>query len=198
MANGMIDEEEDERSFRILLLSIITFLTIMMFFISGSLKWVIGLSIILFLGVILIFEIYNRSAEISFWKRDNELDSIVNLNLERMSEIAGRAYHDKTISKSLFEERVKEEFIKKLKNYKNISDAEMERLMENPKELREIIDDDMITKFILESKSYNQAVHEQATTKKSFTQKFGLAKITVDKDYKDKINEILERMEEWN
>ncbi len=198
MSNTTIEKEETESMFRILLLSIIALLAVFMAFVGGSLKWIVGLSIIIFIGAIIIFEIYNRTVGISDWERDNELDSIVNLNLEKLSEIAGRAYRDRTISKALLEERIKEEFIKKVKNHKNISDAKMERLLQNPEKLREIIDDDVITEFIVGSKSYNKVIHEESKSKKSFLEKLGFRKITIDKNYKERIDEVLDRMEEWN
>ena len=198
MTNTTIEEESEERLLKLIIVSIIALLAIFMAFVGGSLRWLVGLVIIVFMGIIVIFQIYERSIGISNWGRDNELDSIVNLNLERLSEIAGRAYRKRTISKALLEDRIKEEFIKKIKNHKNLSDAEMEKLLKDPDELREIIDDDLIADFILRSKSYNKVIHDESTSKKSFFDKLGFRKITVDKDYKERIDEILKRMEEWN
>lgn len=198
MPNGAMNKDKNEKQFRLLLISIIIFLTIMMFFIEGSLKWLLGLFIILFIGGIVVFEIYERTRDISFWERNNELDRIVNLNLERLSKIAGRAYRDRTVSKALFEERIKEEFIKKLKNHKNLSDAEMKRLLKDPNRLRKIIGDDLITEFIVGDKSYTQAVQNRSKPKKSFLDKLGFRNISINKDYKERIDEVLKRMEEWN
>ena len=198
MPNGAMNKDKNEKQFRLLLISIIIFLTIMMFFIEGSLKWLLGLSIILFIGGIVVFEIYEGTRDITFWDRNNELDRIVNMNLERLSEIAGRAYRDRTVSKALFEERIKEEFIKKLKNHKNLSDAEMKRLLKDTNRLRKIIGDDLITEFIVGDKSYTQAVQDQSKPKKSFLNKLGFRNISINKDYKERIDEVLKRMEEWN
>jgi len=198
MSNAPVEKEGQERLFHMVMISIIVVLAVMMTFIGGSLKWLLGLSIIFLMGVIILVEIYDSSNTISFWKRDNKLDSIVNLNLDRLSEIAERAYRSRTVSKALLEERIKEEFVKKLKNYKNLTDEETEKLLNNPKELREVVDDDVITNFIIGSKSYSKVVHEEPKSKKTFLQKIGFKNISVDKDYKERINEVLERMEEWN
>jgi len=198
MSAKVYDEKDDDRSFRLLLFSILLFLIAVMLFIDDTLKWVVGLFIILMMGGIIVFQIYEKSRDVSFWERDNELDSIVNLNLERVSDIAGRAYRDRTISKALLEQRIKEEFFKKIKNYKNLSDSKMEQIKNDPNRLRKIIDDDVITKFILESKGYSETVHDESGNKKPISKIFGFKKISINKDYKQRIDEVLKRMEEWN
>ncbi|MFW6195866.1 MAG: hypothetical protein ACOC5D_00895 [Thermoplasmatota archaeon] len=200
----MSDLTPDE-AYRKLLLILIAFLSLFFIFLGGYTEWILGLIVLLLMCMLIASEVSSRSRDMSFWERDNELDSELNMNLKEISSVADRAYSGKKVSKARLEERIIKEFLGKVKTIKGLSDDEVKKMLNDPEELKEKIDDDRITSFILNSKSFTDIVHEKSIHEQSVNRWSTLKKKlkikkkeTKDEGYKDRINEILERMEEWN
>lgn len=194
-----------DKTYRKLLLILIAFLSLFFIFLGGYSEWVLGLIVLLLMCMLIASEVSSRSRDMSFWERDNELDSELNMNLKEISNVADRAYSGKKVSKARLEERIIKEFLGKVKTKKGLSDDDVKKMLNDPEELKEKINDDRITDFILNSKSFTDIVHEKSIHEQSVNRWSTLKnklkikkKETKDEGYKDRINEILRRMEEWN
>ncbi|MFP4050565.1 MAG: hypothetical protein ACLFVB_02360 [Thermoplasmata archaeon] len=205
MFEKKVSDLTPDEAYRKLLLILIVFLSLFFIFLGGYTEWVLGLIVLLLMCMLIGSEVSSRSKDMSFWERDNELDSELNMNLKEISNVADRAYSGKKVSKARLEERIIKEFLGKVKTIKGLSDDEVKKMLNDPEELKEKIDDDKITSFILNSKSFTDIVHEKSIHEQSVNRWSTLKKKlkikkkeTKDEGYKDRINEILERMEEWN
>ena len=204
MSNGTMGEIELDVAFRKFLLVFIGVLSIFFLFLDGYFEWMLGLFVLGLMSLLILSELKGRSSEMSFWKRNDELDFELNMNLKEISEMAERAYHGKKVSKAFLEERIIKEFLNKVKTERDLDKEEVEEILDDEEKLKEIIDDDKITEFILGTKSYTDLVHEKSIHENPDTRwsrlkkKFKFEKETIDEDYIKRIDNILKRMEEWN
>jgi len=204
MFEDTMEELTPDKTYRKLMLGLIVFLSFFFIFMGGYIEWVLGLIVLALMCMLILSEISGRSRDMSFWKRDNELDIELNMNLKEISKVADRAYYGKKVSKAKLEERIIKEFLGKVKLERSLSNDEIKTLLNDPDKIKKIVDDEQITSFILGSKSYTDIVHEKSiherpeTRWSSIKKKFKINKETKDEDYKERINEVLERMEEWN
>ncbi|MFW5928158.1 MAG: hypothetical protein ACOCSL_03060 [Thermoplasmatota archaeon] len=204
MFEKTFDELKPDKAFRNFLIGLILFLSLFFVIMGGFYEWVLGLFVLALMCLLIVGEVSGRSRDMLFWKREDEVDSELNMNLKEVSKVAERAYTGKKVSKARLEERIIKEFLSKIKTERELSNDEVEEMLDEPKELRERIDDDQITEFILGSKSFTDIVHEKSiheqpdTRWSNFKKKFKFKKETYDEEYKRKINNILKRMEEWN
>lgn len=173
----------------------IMILAIFMYLIGNPGQWIVGLIIIGLIGLNIVYYLYNKSDKVRMWERENKLDDIVHLKISRTSEIARRAFKGNELSQAILEEKMISEFIKKLKEERNLTDAEIDYLLDHPSKLKKIIGDDELSMFVLKGKSLQkmlQKIDEGDSTKKKF------GKLIEDKAYKRKIERLHKKMEEWN
>ncbi len=204
MFEDTMEELTPDKTYRKLMLGLIAFLSFFFIFMGGYIEWVLGLIVLALMCLLIVSEISDRSRDMSFWKRDNELDIELNMNLKEISKVADRAYNGKKVSKAKLEEHIIKEFLEKIKIERSLSNDEIENLLDDPDKMKKIVDDEKITSFILGSKSYTDIVHEKSIHERPDTRwsriikKFKNNKEERNEDYKERINEVLERMEEWN
>lgn len=204
MFEDKMEEITPDKAYRKLLIGLIALLSFSFIFMGGYVEWVIGLFVLLLMCMLIASEISDRSRDMAFWKRDDELDQELNMNLKEVSKVAERAYSGKKVSKARLEERIIKEFLSKVKTEKDLSDDDIEEMLDHPEKLKERIDDEEITDFILGSKSFTDIVHEKSIHEQDISRwtnlrdKLKFKKETKDENYKERIDEIIERMEEWN
>lgn len=193
---GLFGLEEGELGVYILEALILIALLGMMFSVGGTFQWALGVIILTILGGIFASKLIQGTRKLSGWRRDNELDDIVRMELPRTSEMVEGAFKGKELSRAFLEQRLKRNFIVKLKDEKSLDDEELEPLLEDPDELNEIIQDEKITNFLIEGKDYQKLVR-----KKDWEDEdegiFSSTHMTVGKKYKKKITDLIERMEDW-
>ena len=173
-------------------------------FIGSYMEWVLGLFVLLLICILIASEIGDMSSEMSFWERKDDVDYELNMNLKEISKVADRAFSGKKVSKARLEERIIKEFLGKVKTNRELSDDDIKDMLNNPEVLKERIDDDKITDFILGSKSFTDIVHEKSIHEQDISRwselkdKLKFKKKVKDENYKERIDEVLKRMEEWN
>ncbi|MFO7791739.1 MAG: hypothetical protein R6W73_02000 [Candidatus Saliniplasma sp.] len=174
---------------------VISLLIILMIALGNPLKWVVSLIILGWFGLNMINHIYNKTDDMELWKRENELDEIVHLHISRLSDITEKAYEGKELSRGLLEEYLIDEFIKKIKDKRNLTNSEVKYLLDHPTDLKKVIEDDELTNFVLKGKSLKKVLQNEPDddSKEKFFERR-----KIDKAYKRKIERLVKKMEEWN
>ena len=204
MFGKKVDDVTPDKAYRKLMIGLIALLSFFFIFMGGYIEWVLGLFVLLLMCILIASEIGDMSSEMSFWERDDDIDYELNMNLKEISKVADRAFSGKEVSKARLEDRIIKEFLGKVKTNRELSDDDIKDMLNNPKLLKEKIDDDKITDFILGSKSFTDIVHEKSIHEQDISRwsnlkdKLKFKKEVKDENYKERIDEILKRMEEWN
>lgn len=178
-------------------LVLIGILVIFMLVLGNPLRWIVSLIILGLLGFNMVNHIRHRTENMDVWKRENELDDIVHLHISRISEVTKNAYYGKKLSRGILEEYLTDEFIEKMKDKRNLTDSEIDYLLDHPDDLKKVIRDDELTDFILKAKSLKKVLQKDYYGSDKKEKKF-FEKEKLDKAYKNKINRLVKKMEEWN
>ncbi len=178
-------------------LVLIGILVIFMLVLGNPLRWIVSLIILGLLGFNMVNHIRHRTENMDVWKRENELDDIVHLHISRISEVTKNAYYGKKLSRGILEEYLTDEFIEKMKDKRNLTDSEIDYLLDHPGDLKKVIRDDELTDFILKAKSLKKVLQKDYYGSDKKEKKF-FEKEKLDKAYKNKINRLVKKMEEWN
>jgi len=178
-------------------LVLIGILVIFMLVLGNPLRWIVSLIILGLLGFNMVNHIRHRTENMDVWKRENELDDIVHLHISRISEVTKNAYYGKKLSRGILEEYLTDEFIEKMKDKRNLTDSEIDYLLDHPGDLKKVIRDDELTDFILKAKSLKKVLQKDYDGSDKKEKKF-FEKEKLDKAYKNKINRLVKKMEEWN
>jgi len=178
-------------------LVLIGILVIFMLVLGNPLRWIVSLIILGLLGFNMVNHIRHRTENMDVWKRENELDDIVHLHISRISEVTKNAYYGKKLSRGILEEYLTDEFIEKMKDKRNLTDSEIDYLLDHPDDLKKVIRDDELTDFILKAKSLKKVLQKDYDGSDKKEKKF-FEKEKLDKAYKNKINRLVKKMEEWN
>ncbi|MGM0405725.1 MAG: hypothetical protein ACQEQM_06245 [Thermoplasmatota archaeon] len=174
---------------------IIIVLLVFMFLVGNPGQWIVGLIVLGIVGLNIFFNLYGKSEKLDKWERKNKLDNIIHLKISRTSDVAKSAFKGKKVSQAILEEKLIDEFIKKMMDKKNLNEAEIKILFDNPSKLKKVIGDEEISSFVLKGKSLKkllQNLDEDASKKVLFRA------IKEDKEYKRKIERLIKKMEEWN
>jgi len=161
---------------------------------GGDLRLTMANLILAIIGFNLVYWMLENTGESDIWKSEEEFDKRVNLKLKDTSELVERAYSGMELSRGLLEKKIENLYLSKLKNERNLSQDELRKLLKNPEEFRQVVDDDIISDFILarkkEDEGENEIVdveeNEESSTKKS-----------KGEDYEKLISKLLKRIERW-
>ncbi len=180
----------------LLLLLIVSFFVLTLEGGSGIQKSIgraLGFLLLIVIGFDLIQLTMSSTEKPDFWKEKKELDETINLRMQDTSVLLQRASEGKKISQKMFLEKVRKIFIMKLKEKKDLSEKDVRYLLRNPDEFRSMVQDDMISDFMLS----NDHGREQKKGLERFLRP-GSKDEESKKDYEKKVKEIIRRIEEWN
>ncbi|MFW6040324.1 MAG: hypothetical protein ACOC85_00630 [Thermoplasmatota archaeon] len=155
-----------------------------MFYTTGSLQLTILLSILSVLSIFIAINLLSNTKKLEFWKDETELDEFMETRIPRMSRLVERAFEGKRLSRNLFENKLKKDFLIKVKDEKNLTKTQINYLLNYPSKLENIIGDKMIVDFITSQESLDDVISKE------------FEKISKS-DYKKKIEKLLKKMEEW-
>ncbi len=174
---------------------IIFVLLVFMFLIGNPGQWIVGLIILGLVGLNIFFKLYGKSEKLDKWERKNKLDDIVHLKISRTSDVAKSAFKGKELSQAILEEKLIDEFIKKMMDKRNLNESEIKFLFDNPSKLKKVVGDEEISSFVLKGKSLKKVLQN---LDEDVSKKVLFRAIKEDKDYKRKIERLIKKMEEWN
>ncbi len=155
-------------------------LTAIMLSWGGQPQLTLAIIILLIIGLNLLSWLYGKTDEAVIWEQEEELSEELNLKLAETSDLFRRASQGMELSQGLLEKKVRNLFMSKLKDEKNLSQEEIRELLQNPEDFRRVVDDEVISDFVLSK------LDDQEDVKKE-----------MDKEYEDWILGIIESIERW-
>lgn len=152
---------------------------------------IVAFIIILLLAYSLITWTSKITEESEDWIEKESLDEDINLKIQDISELLGRACEGKEKSQEILQKRLKKVFFLKLKEIEDISDNDLRDLVKTPEEFSELVQDEVIADFIL---SMEEESNETNSDKFKF---FSSSNVNSQKKYKQKIKKVIQRIDEW-
>jgi len=125
------------------------------------------------------------------WTEKEVLDEDINLRIKDISELIKRASEGQNVSQDILHNKLKKIFFLKLKEVEDISDNELNELVRKPDEFRKVVQDEVIADFILSMEK------DSGETKNGKVKFLSSSKRDWEKDYKKKIKDIIQRIDEW-
>ncbi len=174
-------EELANRLYYIFMTLSVLVLTGFMLIMGGMPRLTLAILILLIIGVNLVNWLRERTETWEIWEQEEEFEEMLNLKLNETSDLFRRASQGMELSQKLLEKKIKKLFISKLKYEKNLSQEEVGKLLQNPDEFRQIVDDGMISDFMLSG-----YVEDEEIGKKDR-----------EKDYEEWTLALLRRIERW-
>ncbi|MEF8873732.1 MAG: hypothetical protein V5A88_03560 [Candidatus Thermoplasmatota archaeon] len=123
-----------------------------------------------------------------FWREKEDLDEEVNLRMRKTSKIIERASSGEKTSKKTLSEKIKKTFLIKLKEKRDLTEEEVQELLEDEEEFRRIVQDEVISDYILEDLEEEEEKGKIATFLSSLEDK---------EEYRKKTKQVIRRVEGW-
>ncbi|MFP4608649.1 MAG: hypothetical protein ACOCTR_02580 [Candidatus Natronoplasma sp.] len=168
------DVEEGDRLYYILITILVVILTAFMLAWGGQPQLTLAIIILFIIGGNLVYWMYERTESSVVWEQEEELSEELNLKMKDDSDLIRRAFQGMELSQSLLEKKIKNLFIEKLKDERNLSKEEVRELLQRPEKFRQVVDDEVISTFILSEETERG-----------------------QKDYQEKIYRLIVRIERW-
>lgn len=168
------------------------FFLLMTLFTKG-IRGMLAMSIIIVGSYIVIKKASSRSRPSSSWSR-REFEHDGKLPLKKTSKILSKASRGSTVSRALLEERIREEILRKLRREKNLSEDDIEELIEQPEELFQVMDDWVLSEFVLYCRTRDDLI------KDSSEETQGSPDPWLPRDqrsYRAKVADVIKRAKEW-
>ncbi|MBS3781593.1 MAG: hypothetical protein KGY68_03165 [Candidatus Thermoplasmatota archaeon] len=149
---------------------------------GGMLRLTLAILILLVIGSNLVYWSMEETRYSDIWERDDEFDEVVNLKLKKNSDLVKRAFKGMELSQGYLEKKIRDLFLDKLMDDKNLSREETRELLKDSEKFRQVVDDEVISDFILSKREED----EQSSTER-----------LEGEDYEGWISTLLERIERW-
>ncbi|MFW5946086.1 MAG: hypothetical protein ACOCSJ_03720 [Candidatus Natronoplasma sp.] len=176
------EKEEGYRLYYLFMSLIVLGATVGIILIGGMFRLTLALFILFVIGFNLVYWMMEKTVYLEIWERKDEFDEEVNLNLRETSDLVERAFKGMELSQGYLEKKIRDLFMDKLMDNKNLSIRETRELLEEPDRFRQVVDDKIISDFILSKKEEN----EQSSTES-----------LEGEDYEQWISTLLKRIEGW-
>jgi len=157
--------------------------------IGGMLRLTLAIFILFLIGLNLIYWSIEKTENTAIWERKYELNEEVNLKLKKHSDLVRRAFQGMELSQGLLEKKISDLYFDKLKDKKNLSDEEIRELLSEPEELRRVVNDEIISDFILSKKETDEVLvgNDEIPSKERLK----------GEDYEQWISRLLKRVDKW-
>ncbi|MBS3781331.1 MAG: hypothetical protein KGY66_07420 [Candidatus Thermoplasmatota archaeon] len=177
---------------------------IILLIVGGDIGQLLSVTMIVWLGLFVIFMAGKKVSTISHWKRVMNNRKTQNLPLKRSSDITERAINGLKLSQMLIEKRLRRNIIEKVKEQKDLSKKEIEELIrENPSKLSEMVGDKELSNFIMNTKTIKDVVQEDTNSipmklsslfrnQRYFDQKDGTRTA-----FENRIRKIIKKIDDW-
>ena len=181
--------EEGDRLYYLLMGLIVVGLIAGIVLVGGMVRFTMAILILFLIGFNLIYWVVGDTENSDIWKREVEYHEEVNLKLRGSSELVQRAFKGMELSQGYLEKRVVDLFKEKLKDNRNLSENDVIELLNEPDEFRELVDDEIISDFILfkENRDEDGSIDDQSNKKERLK----------GEDYERWVSTLLKRIEGW-
>jgi len=151
-------------------------------FLGGMLRFTLAIFILFLIGFNLFYWSIEETENSEIWRKGDEFDEEVNLKLKEDSALVRRAFKGMEMSQGYLEKKIRDLFLDKLMESRNLSSEEIEKLLHQPDEIRHMVDDEILSDFILSK------LHED--------ERSSLERLSVE-EYERWISTLLKRIEVW-
>ncbi|MEF8832652.1 MAG: hypothetical protein V5A66_03930 [Candidatus Thermoplasmatota archaeon] len=152
--------------------------------ISGALARIIRFFILIILAYIVVNWSFSITEETEVFEESKEFDTDRNLQIEEISTLLERASDGKTRSQEVLHNNIKDIFFIKLKEKEGLSKNELRGMVKKPEKFRSIVQNDMISDFILSLEEENESNSDLEKMDKV--------------QYKKMIRKIIQEISEWD
>lgn len=168
---------------------------LVMTLLTKGVEGLIAMSIMIIGSYLLIKKISSKSRSSSKWSR-KRLEHDENLPLKKTSHLLSEASDGSKVSRALLEERIRKEILRKVKRERNMNDDEMEELIHHPDELFQEMNEEVLSEFILYSRTRDDLTEKEADRRKNLPE----SKSYLPRDprsYRSKLADVINRAKEW-
>ncbi len=164
---------------------------------SAALSRITGLVILVVLAYMLVTWTSSITEKSDVREQKQDLNDSTNLQVKEISTLLERASEGKTTSQEILHEKIKDIFIIKLKEKEDLTTERVRELMRNPKEFRKVVQDDMISDFILSLEKDSKAASQEMGSKAVSLSPEEKDKDKYKKEYKRNVRKIIQKINEW-
>lgn len=187
-----LKKEKGDLLYYLLTFLLILALAVAMIIGGGDLRLTLANLILIILGLNLIYWEIEGTETSEIWKSEEEFDKKVNLKLKDSSKLVERAHGGMELSQGILEKKITNLYLNKLKENRNLTQEEMRKLLKSPEEFKRVVDDDIISEFILSKKTEDTDTSEDVDERED-------AEIPTEgfegEDYEKWISKLLKRIE---
>lgn len=158
-------------------------------FVSGAMQWILVLLVITLIGLVVIYFMRKGIQKREKGKVEKRMSQFTG-ELARLHEAVGRGADGYKYSQYMIREQLAEVIAHKVRLGRGISPGRMEKLMEDESEVKRVVGDEVLAKFILGNRRGAEGWSDKVSGKKRSKE----SGITFIKE----IDEILKRAEVWN
>jgi len=176
------EEEEGNLLYYILMTIMVFGLALGIILFGGMVRLTLSILILLVIGFNLVYWVVEETEYSDIWRRDDEFDEVVNLKLRNSSDLVERAFKGMELSQRYLEKKIRDLFMDKLMDNRNLSREETRELLKEPEKFRQVVDDEIISDFIL--------------SKKKEAKQFSTERLERE-DYERWISTLLRRIKRW-
>jgi len=176
---------------------------IILLILAGGLGEVLATILTIWISLYLLFSALGKIKGSSSWKRSRNSKEKQNLPLKRTSDTMERAVEGLELSQMLIEKRLKKNLREKIKKEDRLSEKEIRQLIDNPSELKKVINDDELFDFMKNSKTIEDLSNKNTESLFSrvnnlFTfSKDIIRKKNNEKGFEKKMKKIIRKISDW-
>ncbi len=175
---------------------------IILIFLGEGLGELLVVALVIWISLFVIFSAAKKTTSLQPWSRIRSKGRLQNLPLKKTSDTTKRAIKGFQLSQMLIEKRLRKNFMEKIKDEKSFSDEEMKRLMDNPSELKDVIDDKVLFDFMINSKRVDDLFQKDTKSifpnvVKSIRSKKNSKEKKEKVNFEKKMEVIIEKISRW-
>ncbi|MEF8873725.1 MAG: hypothetical protein V5A88_03525 [Candidatus Thermoplasmatota archaeon] len=192
----LLPKKEGESLLYYLIMALIIFpMAVGIILVGGMLRLTLANLILFIIGFNLVYWSMEITEKSDVWKSEEEFDERVNLKLKGDSELVKRACKGMELSRGILEKKIKNLYLSKLMENRNLEKEKVGELLKNSEEFRQVVDDDIISDFILSKRGENES--ERVDEEENLEEERSSTKQFEGEEYKRWISKLLKRIEGW-
>ncbi len=191
--------EGKRRSSRPLILELVValLLGVSLLFLSGQPQLLVGLILVLWIGMSILSRVRKNSMRLGRWREKNKSDDFRDMPLEKKSKMMKRALKNREVTQAMIEERLRTLLIQKIKERKNYTDDKIDALLDNPNDLKRVLDDRVLTYFLLNGKRFKDVMRNPSSNSNHSLLEDIQNSNEKDEKYGKWLNQILKKIHDW-
>jgi len=176
-----------------LMILIVIGLVVGIILVGGMVRFTLAIFTLFIIGFNLLIWSFGRTEHSQIWRREKRYDEKVNLKLKDTSNLVERAFKGMELSQALLEKEIRNLYLDKLRENRNLSMEELEELLNSSEKFRQVVDDEIISDFILSKKEDVESSEDRGNSEYDHN----LSERLKGEGYEQWISTLLKHIEEW-